>query len=80
MPVNAESNINDRLALHLPYGPAELPPDLAAVINVWPNLPEPIRAGIVAMAQAASSPDKPRVSDDSDKTPSGEGVAGDGAC
>jgi len=31
-----------------------LPPDLAAVIDAWPNLPEPIRAGILAMVKAAS--------------------------
>ncbi len=30
------------------------PPDLAAVIDAWPDLPEPIRAGIVAMVKAAS--------------------------
>ena len=27
--------------------------DLAAVIDAWPNLPEAIRAGIVAMVRAA---------------------------
>lgn len=29
-------------------------PDLAAVVDAWPNLPEAIRAGILAMVQAAS--------------------------
>jgi hypothetical protein len=29
-------------------------PDLAAVIEAWPTLPEAIRAGIVAMVTAAS--------------------------
>jgi hypothetical protein len=29
-------------------------PDLAAVIDAWDRLPEAIRAGIVAMVQAAS--------------------------
>ena len=29
-------------------------PDLAAVVAAWPGLPEPIRAGIVAMVKAAS--------------------------
>jgi hypothetical protein len=31
-----------------------LPPDLAAVAAAWPDLPEPIRAGILAMVKAAS--------------------------
>ena len=31
-----------------------LPPDLAAVADAWPDLPEPIRAGILAMVKAAS--------------------------
>jgi hypothetical protein len=29
-------------------------PDLAAVVDAWPELPEAIRAGIVAMVKAAS--------------------------
>jgi hypothetical protein len=29
-------------------------PDLAAVVDAWPNLPEAIKAGIVAMVKAAS--------------------------
>ncbi len=33
---------------------SNLPPDLTAVIDAWPDLPEPIRAGIVAMVKAAS--------------------------
>ena len=28
-------------------------PDLAAVIDAWPTLPEPVRTGIVAMVRAA---------------------------
>jgi hypothetical protein len=31
-----------------------LPPDLAAIVDAWPALPEAIRAGIVAMVKAAS--------------------------
>jgi hypothetical protein len=31
-----------------------MPPDLAAVVAAWPDLAEPIRAGIVAMVRAAS--------------------------
>jgi hypothetical protein len=37
----------------LPYG-TEFPPDLATVVAAWPNLPEAIRAGILAMVKAAS--------------------------
>ena len=32
---------------------APIDPDLARLINAWPNLPEAIRAGIVAMVNAA---------------------------
>jgi len=32
----------------------ELAPDLAAVLAAWPELPEAIKAGIVAMVKAAS--------------------------
>jgi hypothetical protein len=31
------------------YGPSQPPPDLAEIIDAWPALPEPIRAGILAM-------------------------------
>jgi hypothetical protein len=31
-----------------------LDPDLAAVVDAWPRLPEAVRAGIVAMVKAAS--------------------------
>jgi hypothetical protein len=30
-------------------------PGLAAIIDAWPTLPEPIRAGILAMVKAARS-------------------------
>ena len=30
-----------------------LPPDLASVVDAWDNLPEPIKAGILAMVEAA---------------------------
>jgi hypothetical protein len=30
-------------------------PDLAAVVAAWPALPEPLRAGIVAMVKAAAA-------------------------
>jgi hypothetical protein len=32
---------------------AAIDPALAALIEAWPTLPEPIRAGILAMVQAA---------------------------
>jgi hypothetical protein len=32
-------------------------PDLAAILDAWRLLPEPVRAGIVAMVQAASARD-----------------------
>src|SRR5690348_3996759 len=48
-PVRRSRRTNDRPSLPLPYAPSELPPDLAAVIDAWPDLPEPIRAGILAM-------------------------------
>jgi hypothetical protein len=47
--------------------------DLAAVVAAWPTLPEPIRAGIVAMVKAAAVPPSPRGSDVSGKTPAGRG-------
>jgi hypothetical protein len=31
------------------------PPDLAAVVDAWPGLPEPIRAGILALVNAAQN-------------------------
>jgi len=32
---------------------APFDPELAAVVEAWPTLPEPIKAGILAMVQAA---------------------------
>ena len=29
-------------------------PDLASVVNAWPSLPEPMKAGILAMVKAAT--------------------------
>lgn len=33
-------------------------PDLKAVIDAWPDIPETVRAGIVAMVTAAKDKDK----------------------
>jgi hypothetical protein len=46
--------MRDRQSLSLPYGPSETTPDLAEIIDAWPTLPEPIRAGILAMIRSAS--------------------------
>jgi hypothetical protein len=40
-------------ALPLPYEAAKLSPDLADVMSAWPDLPEAIRAGIMAMVRAS---------------------------
>ena len=37
-------------------------PDLAAVVKAWPDLPEAVRAGIVAMVKAATGEDQRSVS------------------
>ena len=50
--------MKDRQSLSLPYGPSEAPPDLAEVVQAWPELPEPIRAGILAMIRSASGKGK----------------------
>jgi len=46
-------HIDDRLSLPQSYGAPELTPDLAAVVAAWPELPEALKAGIVAMVKAA---------------------------
>lgn len=33
--------------------PPKIDPNLGSLIDAWPSLPEPIRAGILAMVQAA---------------------------
>lgn len=45
-------------SLPLPYEALGLPPDLAAIVDAWPALPEPIRAGIVAMVKASERPSR----------------------
>jgi hypothetical protein len=46
--------MQDRKSLPLPYGPSEMPPEVAEIMAAWPDLPEPIRAGILAMIRSAS--------------------------
>ena len=46
-------SINHRFSLPLPYSTA-FPPDLTAVVDPWPKLPEAVRAGIVATVKAAT--------------------------
>ena len=31
----------------------QIPPELASVIEAWPDLPEPVKAGILAMVRAS---------------------------
>ena len=42
------------VADHLPTDTCKTDPDLAAVVDAWPELPEAIKAGIVAMVKAAA--------------------------
>ena len=41
-----------RVAEHLPNDTCQTDPDLAAVVAAWPELPEAIKAGILAMVKA----------------------------
>ena len=41
------------LAHHLPADTCKTDPDLAAVVDAWPELPEAIRDGILVMVKAA---------------------------
>ena len=43
-----------QIAEHLPNDTGKTDPDLAAIVAAWSELPEAIRAGIVAMVKAAS--------------------------
>ncbi|MGO8903852.1 MAG: hypothetical protein ACLQU5_36755 [Isosphaeraceae bacterium] len=44
-----------RAARNQPRLDAPKDPDLAAVVEAWPELPEALKAGIVAMVKAARS-------------------------
>jgi hypothetical protein len=41
------------IAHHLPTDTRKSNPDLAAVVDAWPTLPEAVKAGIVAMVKAS---------------------------
>lgn len=60
---NPKSSRNDRVGNQggaesgaLGAREAPLDPQLAAVARAWPTLPEPIKAGILAMIRAAGGP------------------------
>jgi len=40
------------VADHLPTDTRKTDPDLAAVVDAWPDLPEALKAGIVAMVRS----------------------------
>jgi hypothetical protein len=54
MPDNHLSQAPPPVADHLPNDTCKTDPDLAAVVTAWPELPEAIKAGILAMVRAAS--------------------------
>jgi hypothetical protein len=41
------------VAHYLPTDTRQTDPDLSAIVAAWPTLPEPIKAGIVAMVKAS---------------------------
>jgi hypothetical protein len=53
-PVDGSLSINDRFALPLPYGTADLAPELVEIVAAWPQLPEAIKAEILAMVKVSS--------------------------
>ena len=53
IPFNSLRQGPSHVAEHLPNDTCKTDPDLAAVVDAWPDLPEVIRAGIVAMVKAA---------------------------
>jgi hypothetical protein len=56
--VQRKEQASGYLALPVPYGPSEPHPDLALVMSAWPDLPEAIRAGIMAMVRASAGMEK----------------------
>jgi hypothetical protein len=53
-PAKTSHRMSGHPCLSPAYGPSELTHDLAEIIDAWPDLPEPIRAGILAMIRSAS--------------------------
>jgi hypothetical protein len=47
--------MNDSHSLPLPFGLSEPAPDLAEIIDAWPSLSGPIRAGILAMVRVSAN-------------------------
>ncbi len=41
-----------RVADHLPNDTCQTDPELAAVVEAWPHLPDALKAGILAMAES----------------------------
>jgi len=65
------STANGRSSDKLDDKPRITDPDLARVIDAWPHLPEPVKAGIVAMIQAArDATDGPETVEGGGKPPS----------
>ena len=52
LPATGLRSETHRSAHHLPTR-ADLPPELAEIADAWPGLPEPVKAGILAMVRAA---------------------------
>ena len=46
--------MSDCKSLSLPYEHSEPSTDLAEILDAWPNLPELIRAGILAVIRSSS--------------------------
>jgi hypothetical protein len=46
--------VQESVAHHLPTDTCQVDPDLGDVVAAWPNLPEAIKAGILATVKAAS--------------------------
>jgi len=54
MPDNHLSQAPPPVADYLPNDTCRTYPDLAAVVEAWPDLPEALKAGILAMVRTAS--------------------------
>jgi len=63
------------VAAHVPHDIGQTDPDLAFLVEAWPDLPEALRVGIVAMAESAraAEPDRRPVS----RSLGGAGPVGD---